>query len=99
MTGRSDQEAWQQQRPDAERANRPDAGHQSLVEYREVLEQRNYDRTRPVTGDRTLAAFDQVFVAPTVGTTGRVRSGRVQRPVSSRKAGFHPQRLVSQWGL
>ena len=31
--------------------------------------------------------------------TGRVRSGRDQRPVSSRKAGFHPQRLLSQWSL
>ena len=55
-------------------ANRPDTGQQSSVEYREVLERRNYDRTRPVAGDRTLAASDQLIVAPTVGTTGRVRS-------------------------
>ena len=91
MTGRPDQEARQQQRPDAEQANRPDAGQQSPTEYREVPERQNYDRT--------LAASDQLIVAPTVGMTGRVRSGRVQRPVSSRKAGFRPQRLLSQWGL
>ena len=99
MTGRSDQEARQQQRPDAERANRSDAGQQSSVEYREVLERRNCDRTRPVASDRTLAASDQLIAAPTVGMTGHVRSGRDQRPISSRKAGFCPQRLLSQWGL
>ena len=49
--------------------------------------------------DRTLAMSDQLIIALTVGTTGRVRSGRDQHPVSSRKAGFHPQRLLSQWGL
>ena len=47
-------------------ADRPDAGQQSPVEYREVPERRNYDRT--------LAASDQLIAAPTVGTTGRVRS-------------------------
>ena len=91
MTGRSDQEARQKQRPDAERANRPDAGQQSPVEYREVPERRNCDRT--------LAAFDQLIAALTVGTIGHVRLGRDQRPISNRKAGFHPQRLLSQWGL
>ena len=85
VTERSDQEARQQQRPDAERANRLDVGQQSPVEYREVPERRNCDRT--------LAASDQLIAAPTVGTTGRVRSGRLQRPVSSRKAGI---RLLSQ---
>ena len=80
-------------------ADRPDVGQQSLVEYREVPERRNYDRTRPVVGDRTLAVSDQLIAAPTVRTTGRARSGRDQRPVSSRKAGFRPQRLLSQGGL
>ena len=96
MTGCSNQEARQQQRPDAEGANRPDAGQQSPVEYREVPERRNYDRTRPVVGDRTLAVSDQLIVAPMVGMIGRVQSGRDQRLISSRKAGFHPQRLLSQ---
>ena len=80
-------------------ANRPDVGQQRPIEYREVIGRRNYDRTRSVASDRTLAASDQLFAAPTVGTTGRVRSGRVQRPVSSRKARFRPQRQLSQWGL
>ena len=82
MTGCPDQEARQQQRSDVERANRPDAGQQSPVEYGKVLERRNYDRT--------LAASDQLIVALTVGMTGRVRSGRDQRPVNSRKAEFVP---------
>ena len=99
MTGRPGQEARQQQRPDAEQANRPDVGQQSPVEYREVTEQRNCDRTHPVAGDRTLAASDQLIADPTVGMTVCVQSGRDQRPVSSRTAGFHPQRLLSQWGL
>ena len=80
-------------------ANRPNAGLQSPVEYREVPERRNSDRTCPVAGDRTLAASDQLITATTVGTTGRVRSGRLQRPVSSKKAGLRLQRLLSQWGL
>ena len=80
-------------------ANRPDAGQQRPIEYREVPERQNCDRTRPVASDRTLAAFDQWITAPTVGTTGRVWSGRDQRPVNSRKAGFCLQRLLSQWGL
>ena len=71
-------------------AKRPDAGQQSPVEYREVPERRNYDRTRLVACDRTLAAFDQLITALTVGTTGRVQSGRDQRLVSSRKARFLP---------
>ena len=45
-----------------------------MIEYREVPEKQNYDRTRPVAGDQTLASFDQFIVAPTVGTTGRVWS-------------------------
>ena len=49
-----------------------------------------------MASDRTLAASDQLFAAPTISTTGRVRSGRLQRPVSSRKAGFCPQRLLSK---
>ena len=79
-------------------ANRPDVGLQRPIEYRKVLERRNCDRTRPVACDRTLVASDQLIVALTVGTTGRVWSGRDQRPVSCRKAGFRPQWL-SQWGL
>ena len=39
-------------RPDAG-GNRPDVGHQRPIEYREVPGTRNYDRTRPVAGDRT----------------------------------------------
>ena len=35
--------------------NRPDAETQRPIEYREVLGAQNYDRTRPVAGDRTLA--------------------------------------------
>ena len=80
-------------------ADQLDAGQQSLIEYKEVRERQKCDRTRPVACDRTLAAFDQWIAAPTVGTTEHVRSGRDQRPVSSRKAGFRPQRLLSQWGL
>ena len=71
-------------------ANRLDVGQQSPVEYREVPKRRKCDRTRPVACDRTLAASDQLIAAPTIGTTGRVRSGRDQRPVSSRKVEFHP---------
>ena len=63
------------QGPDAG-GNRLDAGTQRPIEYREVPGVRNYDRTRPVVGDRTLAASDQWFAAATVGTIGRVRSGR-----------------------
>jgi len=63
------------QGPDAG-GNRPDAGTQRPIEYREVPGARNCDRTRPVAGDRTLAASDRWFAAATVGTTGRVRSGR-----------------------
>ena len=71
-------------------ANQPDAELQRPIEYRKVPERRNYDRTRPVACDWTLAASDQLIAALTVGTTRRVRSGRDQHPVSSRKAGFHP---------
>ena len=102
VTGRSDQEARQTGVSSSDRtldrtlaANRPDAGQQSLVEYKEVPERRNYDRMRPMAGDRTLAVSDQVFAAPTVGTTGCVWSGCIQRPVSSRKAGLRLQRLLS----
>ena len=56
-------------------AYRPDVGQQSPVEYREVPERRNCDRTRPVAGDRTLAASDRWFAATMVGMTGRVQSG------------------------
>ena len=80
-------------------ANRPDAGQQRPIEYREVPERRTCDQTCSMASDRTLAASDQLFTAPTVGTTGRVRSGRLQHPVSSRKARLRPQRLLSQWGL
>ena len=80
-------------------ANRPDAELQRPIEYRNVSEQQNCDQARPVACDRTLAASDQLIAALTVGRTGHVRSGRDQRPVSSRKAGFHPQRLLSKWGL
>jgi len=76
-------------------ANRPDAEQQCPIEYREVLERRNCDRTRPVACDRTLAASDQLIVALTVRMTRGVWSGRDQRPVSNRKVGFHSQRLLS----
>ena len=46
------------QGPDAG-GNRPDAGHQRPIEYREVPGARNCDRTRPVAGDRTLEASDR----------------------------------------
>ena len=80
-------------------ANHPDIGQQRPIKYREVLDQRTCDQTRPVAGDRTLAASDQLIMAPMVGTTGRIWVGQLQRSVSSRKAGFRPQRLFSQWGL
>ena len=48
--------------------NRPNVGQQHLIEYREVLERRTFDRTRPVASDQTLAASDQLFVAPIVRT-------------------------------
>ena len=71
-------------------ANRSDVEQQRPIEYREVPERQNCDRTRPMACDQTLAASDQLIVALMVGMTGRVRSGRDQRPVSSRKAGFRP---------
>ena len=80
-------------------ANRPDIEQQRPIKYRKVLERRNCDRMCPVACDRTLVASDQLIAAPTVGTTGRVRSGRDQHLVSSRKAKFRPQRLLSQRGL
>ena len=80
-------------------ANRPDAELLCSIEYRKVLERQNYDWTCSVACDRTLAVSDQLIMALTVRMTERVRSGRDQRPVSSRKAGFRPQRLLSQWGL
>ena len=46
------------QGPDAG-GNRPDARTQHPIEYREVPGARNCDRTRPVAGDRTLAASDR----------------------------------------
>ena len=55
-------------------ANRADAGQQRPIEYREVSERRTCDRTCPVASDRTLAVSDQLIVAPTVRTTGHVRS-------------------------
>ena len=60
--------------PDAG-GNRPDAGTQRPIEYKKVPEQRNYDRTRPMACDRMLVASDQLIMALTVRTTGRVRSG------------------------
>ena len=107
VTGCLDQEARQQQASAAAtgrwtgrwRQNRPNAELQHPIEYRKVPERRNYDRTRPVACDWTLAASDQLIAALTVGTTRRIRSGRDQRPVSSRKARFRPQWLLSQWGL
>ena len=80
-------------------ANRPDAGVQRPIEYKKVSERRNCDRTRPVACDRTLAASDQLITALTVRTTGRVQSRRPEGLVSSKNMGFHPQRLLSQWGL
>ena len=61
--------------PDAG-GNRPDTETQCPIEYREVPGAQNYDRTRPVVGDRTLAASDRWFAAVTVGMTGRVWLGR-----------------------
>ena len=54
-------------------ANRPDAEQQRPIEYRDVPERRNYDQTRPLACDRTLAASDQLIVALTVRTTGRIQ--------------------------
>jgi len=75
--------------------NRLDAEQQRSIEYREVPERQNCDRTRLVACDRMPAVSDQLIAALTVGTTEHIRSGRQQRPVSSRKAGFCPQRLLS----
>ena len=80
-------------------ANRPDAEQQRLIDSREVLERQNCDRTHLMACDRMLVASDQLIAALMVGMTGRARSGRDQRPVRSRKAGFCFQRLLSQWGL
>ena len=44
--------------PDAG-GNRPDIETQRPIEYREVPGAQNCDRTRPVAGDRTLAASDR----------------------------------------
>ena len=44
--------------PDAV-GNRPDAETQRPIEYRKVPERHICDRTRPVAGDRTLAASDR----------------------------------------
>ena len=55
-------------------ANRPDAEQQCPIEYREVPERRNCDRTRPVACDRTPSASDQLVAALMVGMTGHVRS-------------------------
>ena len=79
--------------------NRPNAELQCLIKYRKVPERRNCDQTRLVACDRVLAVSDQLIMALTVGTLRRIRSRRPERPVSSRKAGFYPQRLLSQWGL
>ena len=49
--------------------------------------------------DQTLAASDQLIAALMVGTTGRVRSGRDQRPVISRKARFRPPMATFSVGL
>ena len=48
---------------------------------------------------RRWLASDQYIADSTVGTTGRVWSGRSQCSVSSRIVGVRPQRLLSQWGL
>ena len=55
-------------RPDTG-GNRPDVETQRPIEYREVPGARNYDRTRPVADDRTLAVPDQLITPPTVRTT------------------------------
>ena len=90
VTGRSDQEARQQARPNAG----SDAGGRSTG--RRTAESGRVQKGSRVAKMRPDAfASDQWIAAPTVGTTGRVRSVRDQRPVSSRKAGFHPQRLLS----
>ena len=72
---------------------------QRPIEYREVPERRNYDQTCPVASDQTLAASNQLFVAPMVGMTGCVRSGRLQRSVSSRKSGISSPTATFSVGL
>ena len=69
--------------------NRPDAGMQRPIEYREVLERQIYDRTRPVAGDRTLASVRSVYCWLN-GRDDRTR------PVSSSFMGIRPQWLLSQ---
>ena len=81
------------------RRNRPDAGKQRPIEYREVPERQICDWTRPVAGDRTLASVRSVYWRLN-GRDDRTRPVRtIQRPVSSRIVGVRPQRLLSQWGL
>ena len=72
--------------------NRPDAGQQRPIEYSKVPERQIYDQTRSVVGDWTLASVRSVYCRLN-GRDNRTR------PVSSRKAGFRPQRLLSPWGL
>ena len=48
-------------------AKRPDSGKQRPIEYGEVPELRNCDRTCPVAGDRTLAVSDQCFAVQRSG--------------------------------
>ena len=86
------------QGPDAG-GNRPDAGTQRPIEYRKVPERHICDRTRPVSGDRTLPSVRSIFCRLN-GQDDRTHPVRtIQRPVSSRIAGVRPQRLLSQWGL
>ena len=67
MTGR-----WQK-RPDA-LMKRLGKQASSAATGRWTRRWRQIDWMRPVASDRALAVSDQLIVAPTVGTTGRVRS-------------------------
>ena len=80
-------------------ANRSDAGQQRPIEYREVLEQRNYDRTRPVA---VTGRWQRPISCSWLQRLGRLdASDQDDSSVRSvaEKAGFRPQWLLSQWGL
>jgi len=77
------------------------------IERREVASDRVQRGSRmlklwpDVSGGRwpDAGSVRSVVRCSTVGTTGRVQTGQLQRPDSSRKAGFCPQWLLSLWGL
>ena len=63
---------------------------QRPIMSREVPERRKCDRTRSVDDDRTRQCVRSLRARSTVRTTRRIRSGRQERLVSSRKLGFAP---------